>query len=346
MRRPEVTLSILLLLSVFAAGCAATQHDLLYEGMARYGAGRDEEAVAILTEAAAKPGPELPWVYKMRAGAYQRLGRYDLALADLDRFFPGAADNEDRAHGHLMRGNIHFAMGRFDLAEADFERSLELNPSKWHTDALKSLDALDEIARSGAGRGWLGSALRSPPAGEPGVPVIHVVPDSPAEKAGVRSGDVILACDDTPVTGPLEFARQIASAATGTTVRLDILRGATKIRVTAVLEELAYRKEERRYLAMPVKPPLPEEARKYRVQAEAAVERKSFEEATDRYRDALRVAPWWPEGHYNRALLLAEMSRHALAVREMKRYLLLAPGAPDARAAQDQIYKWEALVKR
>jgi regulator of sirC expression with transglutaminase-like and TPR domain len=118
------------------------------------------------------------------------------------------------------------------------------------------------------------------------------------------------------------------------------------LKVLETLDNIAFRPEAQRYLGLTVKPDLPEEARMYRIQAEAAVERKSFVEATDRYRDTLRVAPWWPEGHYNRALLLAELGRHALAVREMKRYLLLAPGAPDARAAQDQIYKWEALVKR
>jgi Flp pilus assembly protein TadD len=82
--------------AVFCAlitGCASTQHSLLSEGIAHYGAGRDNEAVAVLTEAAGKPGNELPWVYKMRAGAYMRLGRYDLALADIERFLPGAADS-------------------------------------------------------------------------------------------------------------------------------------------------------------------------------------------------------------------------------------------------------------
>ena len=110
-------------------------------------------------------------------------------------------------------------------------------------------------------------------------------------------------------------------------------------------EEAAFREAVRRYREIPVKPSLPEEARRYRVQAEQAVELKEFAKAADSYRDALRVAPWWPEGYFNRALILAELGRHALAIREMKRYLLLAPEAADTRAAQDQIYKWEALAK-
>jgi hypothetical protein len=43
----------------------------------------------------------------------------------------------------------------------------------------------------------------------------------------------------------------------------------------------------------------------------------------------------------NCAVVLSETSDYDLAVREMKRYLLLAPSAPDAHAAQNNIYKWE-----
>ena len=40
-------------------------------------------------------------------------------------------------------------------------------------------------------------------------------------------------------------------------------------------------------------------------------------------------------------MLLAEIGEYGTAVAAMKRYVALAPDAPDARAAQDQIYKWE-----
>ncbi|MEW6720603.1 MAG: tetratricopeptide repeat protein [Thermodesulfobacteriota bacterium] len=250
-RNAAFLVSWLSTLALFA-GCAATQHDLLYKGMAQYEAGRYDEAVATLTIAAGTPGHELPWIYKMRAGAYMKLGRFDLALADLERFFPGAADNEDAAHGHLMVGDIHFASGRFDRADSEYEKALDLKPVKWKPNTMKGLNDVDEV--------W-------------------------------------------------------------------------------------FRKEAQRYVASPSKTDLPEEARKYRVKAETAVGRKAFAEAADYYRDALGIAPWWPEGHYNRALILAELGRYGSAGREMKRYLLLSPDAPDARAAQDKIYEWEALAE-
>jgi len=89
------------------------------------------------------------------------------------------------------------------------------------------------------------------------------------------------------------------------------------------------------------RPQFPEDARRYRVQAESAVRDKRFSDAAQRYAEALKVAPWWPEGHFNRALVLAEANRHEGAIREMKRYLMLVPDAPNARAAQDKIYEWE-----
>ncbi len=346
-------LRVMVAVAAFAAAGCATQHSLLYEGMAHFGAGRNNEAVAVLTEAAAKPGPDRPWVHKMRAGAYMRLGRFDLALPDMDMYFatlknvPGAADNtDDVSHGFLMRGSILLALGRLEAAEADLEACLALNPSKWHAGASKSLDALDEIARDAAkrgGRGWLGLALRAPTAGETGIPVLSIVPGGPAEKAGMRSGDAILARDGVPVASVGEFPEQIAATPPGTTAQLDVVRGGAKIRIAATIEDLPFRREERRYYGVPAKPSLSEEARRFRVQAEAAVERKAFADAADRYRDALRIAPWWPDGHFNRALILAELGRHALAIREMKRYLLLSPDAPDARAARDRIYVWEGL---
>ena len=93
------------------------------------------------------------------------------------------------------------------------------------------------------------------------------------------------------------------------------------------------------------KPLFPEEARRFRVQAEFAVERRRFADAVRAYGDALRVAPWWSQGYYNRSLVLAELRRYGEAIREMKRFLVLEPEHQRAREAQDQIYKWESLAR-
>jgi tetratricopeptide (TPR) repeat protein len=106
-------------------------------------------------------------------------------------------------------------------------------------------------------------------------------------------------------------------------------------------EEALFQESARNYRASAVKPQLPEDARRFRVMAEGAVSDKELDTAADFYEQALGVAPWWPGGHFNRALVLSETGDYVTAIFEMKRYLLLVPNAPDARAAQDMIYAWQ-----
>ena len=89
------------------------------------------------------------------------------------------------------------------------------------------------------------------------------------------------------------------------------------------------------------KPVLPEEARKFGVQATSLVEKKRYDEATALYQKALEIAPWWAEGHFNRALVLADQNRFQEAIAGMKNFVALAPDSADARAAQDKLYEWE-----
>ena len=97
----------------------------------------------------------------------------------------------------------------------------------------------------------------------------------------------------------------------------------------------------RAYREAAVKPPLPEAVHRFTVQALDAVRHNQLNEAADLYEQASEAAPWWPEAHFDRALLLGKTQDYDDAVLEMKRYLLLAPHAPNAHAVQDQIYIWE-----
>lgn len=99
-----------------------------------------------------------------------------------------------------------------------------------------------------------------------------------------------------------------------------------------------------KYQAANPRPQLSEEARKFKVQAEFAVREKQFDKAAELYGKALEIAPWWPEGHFNRAQILGEEKKYWDAMREMKHYLLLVPEASNARAAQDKIYQWEVVA--
>lgn len=120
---------------------------------------------------------------------------------------------------------------------------------------------------------------------------------------------------------------------------------AGRITPQAPVEEASFTEIAKKYRETEPKPVFPEEARRYRVQAEFMAQQKRYEDAINLYEQAIKVAPWWPEGQFNSALLLAEMRRWEEAIAAMKRYVLLAPTAPDARAAQDKLYQWEAAMQ-
>src|SRR5437764_7033178 len=76
------------------------------------------------------------------------------------------------------------------------------------------------------------------------------------------------------------------------------------------LEEAFAREVVPAYQAANPKPVLSEEARKFKVQAEFAVHERQFDKAVQLYGKALEIAPWWPEGHFNQALILGEINNH------------------------------------
>lgn len=119
-----------------------------------------------------------------------------------------------------------------------------------------------------------------------------------------------------------------------------------KRRVAEKDNDTTFEEAVRYYHSVTVKPELPENARKFKVQAEGAVRDKDFAEALYLFGQALKISPWWPEGHYNRALVFGELKEYDTAIIEMKRYIALVPNAPKARAAQDKIYDWERKVSK
>jgi tetratricopeptide (TPR) repeat protein len=94
------------------------------------------------------------------------------------------------------------------------------------------------------------------------------------------------------------------------------------------------------------KPNIGEDVRRLQVIANAAVNEKRFADAADAYQDALKLAPWWPEGQFNAAVILGELHYYNEAIEHMRYYVALVPNASNARAAQDHIYAWEGELAR
>lgn len=66
-----------------------------------------------------------------------------------------------------------------------------------------------------------------------GVAVAEVIPDSPAEKAGLRRDDVITAVDGRPVKSPENVREEVQLAGAGRDLTLAVLRGGEKLTLTA-----------------------------------------------------------------------------------------------------------------
>jgi Do/DeqQ family serine protease len=71
-----------------------------------------------------------------------------------------------------------------------------------------------------------------------GAIVNSVSPGSPAERAGVERGDVIVALEGTPVADSNALRNQVARMQPGSTVRLTVLRDGSERELTAKLAEL------------------------------------------------------------------------------------------------------------
>ncbi|MGC9350119.1 MAG: S1C family serine protease [Anaerolineae bacterium] len=82
---------------------------------------------------------------------------------------------------------------------------------------------MPEPPRGFEGQAWLGVTFATT---REGAEITSVIPDSPADQAGVRVGDVITAVNDEPVTPQRPLDEHIHRYDPGTSVELTVLRNA------------------------------------------------------------------------------------------------------------------------
>jgi serine protease Do len=96
-------------------------------------------------------------------------------------------------------------------------------------------------------RGWLGVQIQPVTAGiaeglglkkAQGALVDEVKPDTPAAKAGLKSGDVITAVNGTSVKDARELTRKIGAATPKSSVKIDILRNGQAKSLDVVLGQM------------------------------------------------------------------------------------------------------------
>lgn len=100
------------------------------------------------------------------------------------------------------------------------------------------------ISSGSVTRGWLGIQLQEVTTEiaaalslkeQGGVLVAEVLDGTPAQKAGLESGDVILRLADNSIANPNELSRRVASLAPGDKVRLRVLRDGKERNLTVTL---------------------------------------------------------------------------------------------------------------
>lgn len=103
-----------------------------------------------------------------------------------------------------------------------------------------ALDVMQKLAASGAViRGWLGIELApTPSAGEAvGLRIVRLLTDGPADRAGMRVGDVLTAVAGIPSQASSVVSQQIANVVPGSELALDVLRDGELLRLVAVAVE-------------------------------------------------------------------------------------------------------------
>jgi serine protease Do len=143
--------------------------------------------------------------------------------------------------------------------------AIPINLAKWVADQL--------MAKGKVIRGWLGVVIQeiTPEIAETigvkeGILISQVAPGSPAEKAGLKVGDIIVAIDGEKVREVRELQFRIMKTPPGTEITLTILRGGKeqtiKAKVGEMPEEVSFGqpKEQANELGLSLRDLSPEEA--------------------------------------------------------------------------------------
>jgi tetratricopeptide (TPR) repeat protein len=302
-------------------------------GTCYYAKGLTDQALADYDEAL-KLGFSNSTIYLNRGMALKDKARYTEALRDFDQ----ALEMDPTAKIiFAYQGDSLFALGQYQKAAQDYEQYLASYPKDEIHIALQGLAYYKlgqmDMARVDAGK----------------------VAELDPRLAAVFSGDRLLGVFD------LEKRREVVKNSLAAELRAEAAgrwSEAFEASERAFSHMMGYTKEDqaaqqkivesflRVYPKLAVKPALPESARRFEVQAQSYVDNKEFTKAIEAYGFEEALVFWYPDAHFNRALVLGEQKQYSPAIYEMNTYLKLFPGAPDARADQDKIYEWESKIGR
>jgi len=345
------------------------------EGIKLYNGGQKKEALEKFTQSLNKWPHD--WVtLSWRASTYIEVGMYDQGLADLDLCFKLEPDSQ-HSTTYNWRGSAYRDMGDLDNALENYKIALDYQKSSnnhYHvadiykkksmydeaiaeyTKALNHSDDADMIrlyssawksqCYAGRGRCYYAKGMHDK-AKEEAKKVVELYP----RFKGSFGNDPLSYYDTEKRNFVTKEALDTAKRAEAGGDMLEAFNQLDKAYQWSAYSDAEDQKlivdnMYRIYPQLSLKPNLPEAARRFYVQAETLTENKNYDKALDAYNKLIAVAPWYPETWFNAAQLRAEQKNYTKAIANIKKYIQLAPDAPDARTAQDYIYKWEVLMNQ
>jgi tetratricopeptide (TPR) repeat protein len=97
-------------------------------------------------------------------------------------------------------------------------------------------------------------------------------------------------------------------------------------------------------------PAVPEEARRQYIMGKTLFEDarsvQDFNDAIEKFRKALLIAPWWPEANRDLGMTLQAAQQYDEAIKALKLYIATNPGEELSRRARNEIYKIEAKQEK
>lgn len=171
-------------------------------------------------------------------GIVSATGRNRIGLNTFENFIQtDAAINPGNSGGALVnaRGEL------IGINTAIFSQAVGAQGIGFAIPISLALDIMDQIIEFGkVTRGWLGvegteiNARAASATGNPGIRgalIVGVFIDSPADKAGIRAGDIVVAVDDKPVHGIRDLLDQITRHKPGEKVTVELYRGTKNLSV-------------------------------------------------------------------------------------------------------------------